>query len=629
MNKFVYRPDIDGIRGLSIILVLIFHAFPDILKSGFVGVDIFFVISGFVISKLIIRNFQDDTFSFIDFYSRRIIRIFPALILVLVCTLIFGRLFLFNDEYINLAKHAVSSSIFLSNFTLINESGYFDKSSLEKPLLHLWSLAIEEQFYILWPLILLFFLKKNLKNFIFLLIFLSFLLNIIFASIKPDIGFYLPYCRAWELLSGCLIAFTNIENFKYKNLLSICGLLLLLIAVMFTNKFNFLGFVPIIPVVGTISMILARNSWMNRLFLGNNIIVKIGLISYPLYLWHWPIISFLNIHQINNFYNKFLAIILSFILSIITFLFVEKPIRNSQNYHLKAIILIIIFVSIGLIGISIQKQYILLKQDPKNIYLSYYDPQSVSPNYFSINDLYKKFRTDCDFWDSTNKLTRIPTKKIDKSCYNKNQNFSKTIFLWGDSHAQQFYHALKSNLTSDFQVLIVATSSCSPAIIEIDSSTDYCQKSNYVAIENIKKNIPDIVVISSKNSYEIHDMIKKESYLKKIGVKNVIFVGQNHQYQTAFPKIIARKLWENTPTRTFEGIKKDIIENNLYLVNELKNQKHIMFIDLIGFFCNQDGCLVGLNQEDRKKDLVIYDSDHLSLEASDFVVKNLILDNIF
>jgi len=171
MNKFVYRPDIDGIRGLSIILVLIFHSFPDILKSGFIGVDIFFVISGFVISKLIIRNFQDDTFSFIDFYSRRIIRIFPALILVLVCTLIFGRLFLFNDEYINLAKHVVSSSIFLSNFTLINESGYFDKSSLEKPLLHLWSLAIEEQFYILWPLILLFFLKKNLKNFIFLLIF--------------------------------------------------------------------------------------------------------------------------------------------------------------------------------------------------------------------------------------------------------------------------------------------------------------------------------------------------------------------------------------------------------------------------------------------------------------------------
>ena len=144
-----YRPDIDGLRALAIILVLLFHAFPDSVKGGFIGVDVFFVISGYLISNIIFRNLENENFNFTDFYIRRIRRIFPALIFVLICTTLFGWFSLMPNEYWQFGKHLIGGAGFASNFILLGESGYFDKLSNTKPLLHLWSLGIEEQFYIL------------------------------------------------------------------------------------------------------------------------------------------------------------------------------------------------------------------------------------------------------------------------------------------------------------------------------------------------------------------------------------------------------------------------------------------------------------------------------------------------
>lgn len=210
-----YRPDIDGLRAIAVLAVVAFHAFPNLVKGGFIGVDVFFVISGYLISTIIFENLDKGTFTFSEFYARRIKRIFPALILVLVACLIFGWFVLLADEYNQLGKHIVAGAGFISNIVFWNEAGYFDNIADTKPLLHLWSLGIEEQFYIVWPLLLWCTWKRKLNLFTITVIFAitSFVLNL--KGIKQDAvaTFYAPYTRFWELLTGSLLAWVAL----YKN----------------------------------------------------------------------------------------------------------------------------------------------------------------------------------------------------------------------------------------------------------------------------------------------------------------------------------------------------------------------------------------------------------------------------
>ncbi len=203
-----YRPDIDGLRAVAVLSVVAFHAFPAWMKGGFIGVDVFFVISGFLITTIIFENLDRGTFSFAEFYARRIKRIFPALLLVLVASFAFGWFSLLADEYKQLGKHIAAGAGFVSNLVLWSELGYFDNSAETKPLLHLWSLGIEEQFYIAWPFFLWLAWKRNFSflTLTILVAFLSFYLN--FNGIKKDAvaTFYSPQTRFWELLAGSILA---------------------------------------------------------------------------------------------------------------------------------------------------------------------------------------------------------------------------------------------------------------------------------------------------------------------------------------------------------------------------------------------------------------------------------------
>ena len=205
-----YRPDIDGLRAIAVLSVVIFHAFPEYLGGGFIGVDVFFVISGFLITSLILREQKEERFSLRHFYARRIRRIFPALSLVLGFGLVAGWICLNFMEYKQLTKHTGSSAIFLTNFMLLREAGYFDNAADTKPMLHLWSLAIEEQFYLAWPLALMFF--KRLPRWLFpvlvvlLLSSLIYSLSLVFKG-NLELDFYSPLSRSWELLLGASLAF--------------------------------------------------------------------------------------------------------------------------------------------------------------------------------------------------------------------------------------------------------------------------------------------------------------------------------------------------------------------------------------------------------------------------------------
>ena len=208
LNHHSYRADIDGLRAIAVLSVIGFHAFPGKLKGGFIGVDIFFVISGFLITTIIYQNLRNNKFSFIEFYSRRIKRIFPALIFVLTSTALFGWYFLLSNEYEQLGKHLFFGSVFVSNLILWSESGYFDTLAETKPLLHLWSLGVEEQFYIFWPLIvyLLWKIKLNVKATVFIILLSSLFYCIWQTDNTPDAAFYSPQTRFWELLVGSLLS---------------------------------------------------------------------------------------------------------------------------------------------------------------------------------------------------------------------------------------------------------------------------------------------------------------------------------------------------------------------------------------------------------------------------------------
>ncbi|MFO1468211.1 MAG: acyltransferase [Steroidobacteraceae bacterium] len=299
-----YRPDIDGLRAIAVLSVVGFHSFPNWIRGGFIGVDIFFVISGYLISTIIFENLERGTFSFAEFYARRVRRIFPALWVVLAACFAFGWFVLLPDEYQQLGKHVAAGAGFVSNLVLWNESGYFDNAADTKPLLHLWSLGIEEQYYIVWPLLAWAAWKRKVGflSMTVVVLMASFILNIREVHEDTVAAFYSPMTRFWELLTGSLLAWFALHrredlgklNSRQRNLLSLSGVGVLgLGLVLITKESAFPGWWALLPVLGVVLVILAGpQAWLNRSVLGNPIAVWFGLISYPLYLWHWPLLVY-------------------------------------------------------------------------------------------------------------------------------------------------------------------------------------------------------------------------------------------------------------------------------------------------------------------------------------------------
>lgn len=385
-----YRPDIDGLRTVAVISVIVFHAFPGVLKGGFVGVDIFFVISGFLISTVIYGSLARDSFSFIEFYSRRVRRIFPALLLVLIASLALAHFVLLADEYALFGKHVAAGAGFVSNLVLWGESGYFDSAAEVKPLLHLWSLGIEEQFYIVWPLLLWLAWRYglNLLTVTVCLVLASFSLNALQYRNDGVAVFFSPQTRFWELLAGAVLAYVKFHGVQwpcrfqermdawlgrviyarppeadgrtYRDVQSVLGggLIVLGLAVI-SREWHHPGIWAVAPVLGAVLVIAAgRQAWLNRVVLANRVMVWIGLISYPLYLWHWPLLSFARIIESGTppLWVRVVAMIVSVVLAWLTYWLIEKPLRFGGNGRLKAIILAVLMAIVGVMGWAIHKR---------------------------------------------------------------------------------------------------------------------------------------------------------------------------------------------------------------------------------------------------------------------------------
>jgi peptidoglycan/LPS O-acetylase OafA/YrhL len=342
-DKLSYRADIDGLRAVAVLLVVGFHAFPRCVPGGFVGVDIFFVISGYLISSIIIKNIEADKFSFVEFYSRRIVRIFPALVVVLAFVYIVGWRTFFAEEFRQLGGQTAGGAGFFANFWFWRESGYFSADVDTKPLLHLWSLGIEEQFYILWPPLLWFAHKMGIRFFqvVLTLCLLSFVLSVYTVNENIVEAFYAPQTRFWELLIGAALAFRPYKAMStLAPFFSTIGAAFIFVAVvLLSNESHFPGALALIPTVGAALLIASEGAWINRKLLSQPNIVFVGLISYPLYLWHWPLLSFTRIlgGQTPSTWMRLLMVLTSFGLAWLTYRFVEIPIRTTKTSRTVAV----------------------------------------------------------------------------------------------------------------------------------------------------------------------------------------------------------------------------------------------------------------------------------------------------
>ncbi len=362
-----YRADIDGLRAIAVLLVVAFHAFPTVVQGGFIGVDLFFVISGFLISTIISEQLDAGSFSFAQFYVRRIRRIFPALLLVMASCLAFGWFALLASEYAQLGKHLAAGAGFVSNFVSWRESGYFDNAADTKPLLHLWSLAIEEQFYLLWPALLWLAFRYRLQRLTLcvLLVLLSFALNVGLVHSNPVATFYSPATRCWELLAGSMLA--SFASARGRNAgaatvwqqgCSLLGVMLLATGLLLINRERaFPGGWALLPVTGAVLILAAGPAaWFNRVVLAQPVLVGLGLISYPLYLWHWPMLVFAHLAQYNAtppWPTRAAAVALSIVLAALTYRWVERPLRFGPRVRASVIGLCLAMGVLALAGLAI------------------------------------------------------------------------------------------------------------------------------------------------------------------------------------------------------------------------------------------------------------------------------------
>lgn len=619
-----YRPDIDGLRAIAVLSVVMFHAFPNLLTGGFIGVDVFFVISGYLISTIIFENLNNKKFNFLQFYARRIKRIFPAVILVLIISYVIGWFVLLPQDYEQLGKHIAAGAGFISNIASLTEAGYFDTSAEMKPLLHLWSLGIEEQFYILWPLLLWLIWGRNNRtlSIIILLIVLSFYLNI--KGVKENITttFYSPHTRFWEILCGGLIAWisTSKNNHINKNKLiinntfSIIGLVLLAYGFLKINeKFSFPGLWAVIPVVASALLIHSGpNTWVNKKILSNNLAVWFGLISFPLYLWHWPLLTFARIIEggTPSYKIRIFIVILSILLAWITYKYLEQPIRFGKKNKITIVQLSIAMLIIGCIGLATYKYEGFSFRFPKMV-------QNLIDFRFDYRTAY---RSGTCFLDPEQNHTSFET------CDSTKSNERETILLWGDSHAAHLYPGYKASYGKTHNIIQRTASGCPPILDFIVDSRPHCKEINKNVLKSLNGNLPDKVVLAAIwTDYNLDKLDITIRKIKKSGVNNIQLIGPVPQWNDGLPKQLYMYFNKNIPHRIPRRMN-DGLNNNFFETDRLlkiKSQSlNIVYISAKDILCNNDGCITRTG--DLQEDLTAWDYGHLTTKGSEFLVSKFL-----
>lgn len=623
-----YRPDIDGLRAIAVVSVVGFHAFPKLIPGGFAGVDIFFVISGFLISTIIFGSLADKGFSYIDFYTRRIRRIFPALIVVLAASGIVGWFALMSDDYARLGKHIAAGGGFVANIALWMESNYFDGDANTKPLLHLWSLGIEEQFYIIWPVMagIAWRYRFSFLTLAAATIALTFSVCLWDTFNDPTAGYYSPLSRFWELAVGGVLAYLQLHKPQWlsgkKNWQAAFGFGFIAAGFACIDKYSaFPGWFAWLPVLGSFLIISAGpNAWLNQKILARSGMVWIGLISYPLYLWHWPLLSFAHIVEGADKLPRLLRIVCvaaSFVLAWITYRFIERPLKQTDKPRRQALILagaMAILVATGIAVYAAQGfEHRAINNDPRNVFIKKYRDMHKQ-------GLFAYYREECDFYDYR---TDGAKPGISQDCLQKGSR--KTYLLWGDSHAQALSSGIRNMLPPDTKLAQITASGCRPALRVIPkngANIEACTKANAFAIEQIKSLRPDIVIATQAASHEETDWDEIADMVEANGGKLVV-VGPTPRWRPSLPDIIVQHHWGQPLEYTDIGIDKPLFETDRLMKEKYPAGSEVNYVSALDKLCKANGCLARIDT-DEELDLFAVDDGHMTPAASDHVARHIL-----
>ncbi len=627
-----YRRDIDGLRAIAVLSVLTFHAFPEIVHGGFVGVDIFFVISGFLITRIILNDVARGNFSFRDFYAHRIRRIFPALAVVLISCLVLGWFLLLPKDYAELGKHVLAGAGFVSNLVLWGESGYFDKAAELKPLLHLWSLGIEEQFYIIWPLILFLGWKRQLNLLVLTAVLgaSSFLLNLQWMAGDPVADFYSPVSRIWELLIGSVLAYITRERpasvaatrpSTLRSAQSLVGIFLIISAVLFLNaRVQFPGWWALVPVSGAYMLISAGpQALVNRTVLSRPLLVFIGLISYPLYLWHWPLLVFARIVNSGTptASIRLSMVALSVILAYLTYRFIEKPIRFAlaPSKSVPGLSAAMAMVALGGFGCLLLNGMPWRLSDEIQSYLTYqYD-----------------FKSDARVGTCWLNNSALPDGYSD-ACVDPGQAGKPLAVVWVDSHAARFFPGVKAMTSNQFRLAQFTRDSCPPVL---NYGYGVCSHANDYIVKKIKALQPETVILFAVwNHYALNDgndsiyekLVATIDTLKADGVRNIVVVGPAPQWHSPLPDNIASQFiktdTKTIPDRTYSNFNFEVRKSDAILKDQIQTIPGARYFSALDALCDTSGCLTTVNG--RADGLTSWDYGHLTTPGANYLAQKLV-----
>jgi len=639
-----YRPDIDGLRAIAIIFVVGYHTFPRVFPRGFIGVDIFFVISGFLMMRIISGGIESGTFSFTDFYGRRIRRLFPALLVMMLFCLAMGWCYLFPTEFKRLASNTVSGVAFISNLALLRESDYFAPDAITQPLLHLWSLGIEEQFYIFWPLFLYLYskFKRDALPLTLILLVVSFLFNMAWYINTPTRAFYMPFSRLWELIIGSIIVALDMriarrnsdpavhdplaerlarlgQSQSLRNALSVFGFVVILAALFVARPSRYPGGWALLPTLGAAALIVAGpTACVNRTILARKSMIFIGLISYPLYLWHWPLLSFAHslLPQASAIPARLGVVTASIALAYLTYRFVETPVRRGL---LPWRVQILVGVSVALVGCAL-----------------------VVPRYNGFPGRFPPAIAELTSYEFDYKAAyRFGTHFLDKgqdwSLYSKADmaplnNGEKRVLLWGDSFAAHLYLGLKANAPKNVRIVQRTYSSCLPIFGYEDPDNPICRATNDKIFTEMQGEHFDTIILNGfwlRNPDAVIGQLGETVQRLRSLASRVVVVGPLPRTPRSRYDLIHAYLHKHPEVQSLAEVPDWLTDDQVFLPVEydekfrkIVNAAGGEFATVFEYLCKSDRgeCLVKLG--DTPQSIVAFDKDgHLTQIGSEYLTR--------
>ena len=627
--SIAYRPEIDGLRAIAVLSVLIYHAElavygQRLLPAGFLGVDVFFVISGFLITRILMVEVLNGTFSIGRFYERRARRILPVLFLVILCTMPFAWWLMLPDAMVDYAGSVITAILYGSNFWFWSSDSYWGQASALKPLLHTWSLSLEEQFYLIapWVVVLLAHRKMAFVLLLSVLAFSSLAVAEIFSNTRPDTAFYLLPARAWELIVGSLVAVYSLSESSKKvdnpfvlNGLSGLGLVMIVYSVVFfDSSFQHPSLLTLVPVLGT-GLVIAFGQQAKILrFITLKPMLWLGLISYSLYLWHFPIFAFLKVALIElSLLGKVGCLVASVVLAILSYRFVEKPFRDSRTVGLGKL-LAILFTAMGLM-LSLAAWAYITKGLPKR-----FDDFDGVLSY--LHYPYKdSFLSHTCFLHPEELNAKIGFENCPLAA--PANDGRPVLYLWGDSNAAHLIPGIKKKYEKSHDLVIRTVSGCGVFMTEHLPRRPGCNDLNAESLAQIVEIQPDWLVIGGWWKPEFVERLELTlSYLKDKNIKNVVVVGPVPEWKPSLPASIIKFQKENRGVRNFPTYLTDPVQMKIR-ETDLRMRKMVSHLGFKYYssydaLCIDKGCLTNIDGK-----LTQWDYGHLTDEGSVYLIDGI------